>query len=296
MISPVVVTIVVPVYNGEQYIRDTLVSILDQSYEHVECIVVDDGSIDRTVEVCNEFSNRITVFSKANGGQSDALNFGWSKATGKYLSYLSADDLLDRNAIRILLDEAERFNGDLVIYPKYKLIDFKGAPIKNVSPLFTDKHSIVERFYCPVGPGAIFSRGLFDRSGGWRTDIRQIPDFEFWLRLINKANFVFHDEVLASFRVHANSTTHAVSDSVKADESINVAVSLKKSGAVEGFRYNRFLASAYIFSGCLHLRSGRVSVGTRRLLKAFALSFVTVISGYSIKRILSSCTSLMRYK
>lgn len=295
MTPPVSVTVVVPVYNGEQYVRDTLLSILAQTYEHVECIVVDDGSTDGTVAICNEFSNKITLFTKSNGGQSDALNFGWSKSAGKYLCYLSADDLLSPDAIKILVNQAETSGGNVVVYPGYELIDSDGVKIKDVKPLFTDQKNIVERFYCPVGPGALFSKNLFDSCGGWRADLRQIPDFEFWLRLTNKANFIFYDGVLSSFRVHANSTTHAISDHAKADESVDVAVSLIKTGAVDGFRSNRFLASAYIFSACLHLRSGRVGVGVRRLLKGTALSPATAVSAYSMKRIVSSCTSLLRY-
>ena len=102
------VSIVVPVFNGEKYIRKALASILGQTYKNIECIVVDDGSTDRTVEICEEFSDRLLILRKENGGQSSALNFGWSKASGDYLSYLSADDLLDRNAINILLSDVEK--------------------------------------------------------------------------------------------------------------------------------------------------------------------------------------------
>jgi len=294
-VSTKLVSVVVPVYNGQKYIRDTLVSILDQTYRNIECIVVDDGSTDSTTDICQEFSDRLLIFRKANGGQSDALNYGWQRASGDYLCYLSADDLLHKNAIEVLLTDSEKASGDVVVYPRYELIDSNGKKIKVFLTRFFDKKNIFEKFYCPVGPGAIFSRSLFESYGGWRTDLRQIPDFEFWLRLARSAKFICHDEVLSSFRVHDSSQTHAVSDFNKAEEAVVVAESFGALGGEIGFNPKRFIASAHVFSACLHLRSGRVSVGLQRLLRAVSFSPSTLMSIYSIKRIVSSCTSLVRY-
>lgn len=293
--STACVSVVVPVYNGEKYIRDTLISILDQTYRNIECIVVDDGSTDRTVDVCQEFSDRVVILRKANGGQSDALNYGWQRASGDYLSYLSADDILKQNAIECLLLDAEKVFGEVVVYPRYELIDSTGKKIKNFKIMFSDSKSMFERFYCPVGPGAIFSRSLFESLGGWRTHLRQIPDFEYWLRLAGRATFISHDNVLASFRVHSNSQTHAKSDFNKAEESIWVANALVESA--DGYKYNPdyFRSSAHVFSACLHLRSGRVLTGIWRLMMAGWYSPRVVLSMYSIRRIVSSCTSLLRY-
>lgn len=290
-----VVSIVVPVFNGEKYIRDTLISILDQTYSNIECIVVDDGSTDHTVDVCHEFSDRVLLYSKENGGQSDALNYGWQRASGDYLSYLSADDLLQKNAIESLLIDAEKACGEVVVYPRYELIDSDGKKIKDYQRILFDNKGMFEKFYCPVGPGAIFSRSLFERQGGWRTDLRQIPDFEYWLRLACTADFLYHDKILSSFRVHADSQTHAVADFKKAEESIVVAISLAGAAGKNRFDPDRFLASAYVFSACLHLRSGRIITGVRRLIKASIFAPSAVLNVYSARRIISSCTSFLRY-
>jgi len=125
--------------------------------------------------------------------------------------------------------------------------------------------------------------------------LRQIPDFEYWLRLAGKATFLCHDKILASFRVHSNSQTHAVSDLKKAEESIVVARSLAGTADREIFDHDRFLASAHVFSACLHLRSGRIFTGIDRLIRAGLFSPSTLLNMYSAKRIISSCTSLLRY-
>lgn len=289
------VSVIVPVYNGDKYIRDTLLSILNQTYKNIECIVIDDGSTDRTIEVCQEFSSRLTILRKANGGQSSALNLGWSRASGDYLSYLSADDILNKTAIERLIRDAENVTGDVVVYPLYELINSKGEQIKIFQTLFLEKKSMFERFYCPVGPGAIFSRSLFERFGGWRLDLRQIPDFEYWLRLAGGATFVCREEILSSFRVHQDSQTYAVSDYKKSDESILVARSIVNSADGDNYNPYRFIAAAHVFSACLHLRSGRIFAGIRRLFIAGWYSPRVLLSMFSIKRIVSSCTTFLRY-
>lgn len=289
------ISIIVPVFNGERYIRDTLLSILDQTYLYIECIIVNDGSTDRTLDICREFSDRVVILNKPNSGQSDALNYGWQRARGDYLAYLSADDILKKNAIETLLLEAQKVDDEVVIYPCYELIDERGRKIKDHRILFDDPKSMFEKFYCPIGPGAIFSRSLFKGLGGWRNDLRQIPDFEYWLRLAGQAKFLCCRDILASFRVHDDSQTHAVSDFKKSEESIVVAKNLLGKSINAEANPKKFLASAYIFSACLHIRSGRPFVGIKRLLTAARYSPLTFFSMYSGRRIAASCTSIFRY-
>lgn len=290
------VSIIVPVFNGEKYIRETLISIINQTHSNIECIVVNDGSTDKTLDICNEFSDSITVFSQPNAGQSEALNFGWKMAKGDYLSYLSADDILKKDAIKNLLCDAEKISGEIVVYPRYELIDSDGVKIKDYQVLFDCKKKMFENFYCPIGPGAIFSRSLHEYFGGWKSGLRQIPDFEFWLRISSKAKFVCCRDICASFRVHDESQTHTISDFKKAEESIGVARVLLEKGIDKDINPKRFLASAYIFAACLHIRSGRVLRGFNRLLEAALYSPVTFFSIYTVKRIAASCTSIFRYR
>lgn len=296
MISEKSVSIIVPVFNGEKYIRETLISIINQTHSNVECIVINDGSTDKTLDVCSEFSDRIKIFSQPNAGQSEALNFGWRMAKGDYLSYLSADDILKKDAILNLLCSAEKISSEAVIYPLYELIDSDGVKIKDYQIIFDNQKKMFEEFYCPIGPGAIFSRSLFEYFGGWKPGLRQIPDFEYWLRISRRAEFVCCRDICASFRVHDSSQTHAVSDFKKSEESIGVAKDLLEKGIGKNISPKRFLASAYIFSACLHMRSGRVLNGFQRLVEAALHSPVTFFSMYTVKRIAASWTSIFRYK
>ena len=91
--TPPLVSVIVPVFNGARFVREALDSILNQTYQPVEIIVVDDGSNDATAEVLDEFGPRVRRVSQAHSGQSVARNRGVELATGRYLAFLDADDL-----------------------------------------------------------------------------------------------------------------------------------------------------------------------------------------------------------
>ena len=99
------VSIIVPVYNVEKYIKKCIDSIINQTYQNLEIILVDDGSPDKCGEICEEYSkkdNRIKVIHKENGGLSDARNAGLEKATGEYIAFIDSDDYIDKNYISTL--------------------------------------------------------------------------------------------------------------------------------------------------------------------------------------------------
>ena len=113
------VTIIIPAFNVERYIEKCLISVCDQTYRDLQIIVVDDGSSDRTFSSIEDFSNkdsRITAIHKDNGGVSSARNLAISHATGDYVFFLDADDILEINAISVLVKEMESSNVDWVSY------------------------------------------------------------------------------------------------------------------------------------------------------------------------------------
>lgn len=103
------VSVVVPVYNVEKYLRHTIEAIINQSYGNLEIILVDDGSKDASGKICDEYAqrdNRIKVIHKQNGGSSSARNRGIEEATGDYIGFLDADDTADKTMYESLLRAA----------------------------------------------------------------------------------------------------------------------------------------------------------------------------------------------
>lgn len=100
------VSIIIPAFNSEEYIRETISSVLTQSFQAFEVIIINDGSTDNTEKICDEFlqkDNRIHLITKTNGGVSSARNVGLTKASGKYICFVDSDDILDKKYLEEMI-------------------------------------------------------------------------------------------------------------------------------------------------------------------------------------------------
>lgn len=114
--SPLV-SIIIPVYNVEKYLRRCLESVSSQSYDNLEVILVNDGSTDRTPRICDEFSKsdlRFNVIHKSNGGQSEARNFGLNRSSGEYITFIDSDDFVHKDYVGNMLTIATSLSYDIV--------------------------------------------------------------------------------------------------------------------------------------------------------------------------------------
>ena len=113
------ISVIVPCYNVEKYLKKCVESIVDQSYQNLEIILVDDGATDGTPALCDELAKtdkRIKVLHKANGGLSDARNAGFTIAKGKYISFFDSDDWVEPDIIKTAYDKITADNSDLVVW------------------------------------------------------------------------------------------------------------------------------------------------------------------------------------
>lgn len=112
------ISVIIPVYNVEKYLRECIDSVINQTYTNLEIILIDDGSTDNSGKICDEYinkDNRIKVIHQVNGGLSNARNTGLDNATGDYIMFCDSDDLFVSNACELLLNEIEEKNADYVI-------------------------------------------------------------------------------------------------------------------------------------------------------------------------------------
>lgn len=110
------ISVIVPAYNTEKYIERCLRSIIKQTYQNIEIIIVDDGSIDRTVEFCmryQQIDSRIVVLTKKNGGAGSVRNLGLKNASGDYISFIDSDDYVEEQMLEVLVRLLEDNNADI---------------------------------------------------------------------------------------------------------------------------------------------------------------------------------------
>lgn len=163
-------SIIVPVYKVEKYLRQCLDSIVNQTYENLEIILIDDGSPDNCGKICDEYAqrdNRIKVIHKENGGLSSARNIGTQIAKGEYITYVDSDDWLDKNMYSELISALEKYNLDMVRCEAYtsdginKEIILPKEEYKN--KIFYDKEILYryfDEFLCKVVWNAVYKKKL----------------------------------------------------------------------------------------------------------------------------------------
>ena len=269
-----VVSIVVPAYNAAETIAETLRSLAAQTYPALEVIVVDDGSSDSTGVAAQEIVSRHSILMRyirqTNAGQAAALNNGWSQSRGEYLGYLSADDILYPKAVETLV-KFLRETGSCAVYPDYDLIDANSKRIRVVMAPEFEARALIERSVCQPGPGALFRRDAYLKTGGWNTKLRLTPDFDFWLRMSRHGSLARVPSVLAGFRVHEGSQSFAVPSEQKSEEPVAV-ITAYFEGDGGPWRRAVAMAWAHTLSARLHLRAGRWSMACSHLMRALSSS------------------------
>ena len=165
------VSVIVPVYNVEKYLKQCLDSIVDQTLEDLEIVLVDDGSVDSSGTICDEYAkkdSRIEVIHKANGGLSDARNVGISKAKGRYIGFVDSDDYIKEDMYEILLNLIKKYDADVSICNLYDVIDGnecirnKENGIREYSRLDILKEVLLDKNIQSYAWNKLYEKELFD--------------------------------------------------------------------------------------------------------------------------------------
>lgn len=128
------ISIIVPVYNVEKYLKECIDSVISQTYKNLEIILVDDGSTDKSGEICDEYSkkdSRIKVIHKENGGLSDARNVALDIAKGEYIGFVDSDDYVEKDMFETLYKLAEEHNTEISSISFYKTLENEIIDVRN---------------------------------------------------------------------------------------------------------------------------------------------------------------------
>ncbi len=201
------VSIVIPVYNGSNYMREAIDSALAQTYNNTEVIVVNDGSDDRgkTEEIAQSYGDSIRYFSKENGGVATALNLAISEMTGAYFSWLSHDDVYYPNKIEVQVDYLRTIRETVILYSDFDFIDSNSNFLRTykVNPVANFKFRYALITEPPInGCTILIPKVCFDEVGLFNKKWRTTQDYELWLRMAEKFEFKHVPEVLIKSRIH----------------------------------------------------------------------------------------------
>src|SRR5208283_674809 len=190
---PPLVSILIPAYNAEKWIADTIRSALGQSWPKKEIIVVDDGSADQTLAVARQFSTKgVTLVTQTNQGVSVARNKAFSVCKGDYIQWLDADDLLSRDKIAKQMEVAERYPGKRILFSSgWAHFLYRPAKAKFVStPLWQDLSPLewlLRKWEYNLQMQTatwLVSRELTQSAGPWNTRLRVNNDGEYFCRVL----------------------------------------------------------------------------------------------------------------
>jgi len=271
--SHALVSVVVPAYNHAETLPAAIDSLLAQDYPALEIIVLDDGSTDNTRAVLAAYGSKIRWETHPNMGQAATLNKGWAMAGGEILGYLSADDFLYPGAVSAAV-AALAAPDAIVTYCDFDHVDPAGRQLRQIRrPEFSLENMLIT-LDCPPGPGAFFRRSAYEAAGGWNPDLRQIPDFDFWLRLARHGRFIHIPEVLAAWRVHPGSQSFAFAGPERAEESVRVIAAFFAAADIDRRLLPlepRSKARAHLYCAQLHARAGRYRAAALNIAQAHRL-------------------------
>lgn len=216
-----VVTVVTPSFNQGRYLEETIRSVLGQEGDFsLDYIITDGGSTDNSVELIKKYDSLLRRgewpvrcrgiqyrwISEKDNGQTDAINKGIRMSIGEIIAWLNSDDIYFPGSLKKVCDAFTRNPVHDVIYGKAAYIEEGGKTVGEYpTEPFSRKRLAVSNFICQ--PSTFFRRTALDRAGYPDVNLRYAMDYELWIRMSDRLQFLYLNEFLASYRLHPESKT-----------------------------------------------------------------------------------------
>lgn len=190
------ISIITVCYNSEKTIRDTIESVLSQTYKNYEYIIIDGKSTDKTLDIVNEYKDNIRIISEKDNGLYDAMNKGIKMATGDIVGIINSDDVLyDENVFQTIIDN---YNEDTeILYGDVKYYD------EDFNKVIRDYKSgnKINNAWCPAHPTMYIRKEVFDKIGVYNTNYRITSDYDFIVRCnVNNIKYKYVKKYLVKMR------------------------------------------------------------------------------------------------
>ncbi len=216
------VSVIIPVFNGMNYLGEAIDSVLAQTFTDYELLVVDDGSTDGTWEIVKSYGTRVRGLQKPNGGVASALNLGISEAKGRWVAWLSHDDLfLPNKLLRQVgfLSDSPRFSA---CYTGFYVIDSRGNILRVFDPPWYPREQAVRALFRRTymnGSTMLIKKKCFDRIGLFDERLKHTQDVDMWIRLVQCFEVGRVSERLVKWRLHPAQGSRNVSVQASEEQS-----------------------------------------------------------------------------
>ncbi len=207
------VTIITPSYNQVDYLEQTILSVLNQTYENISYYIIDGGSDDGSVDLIKSYQDQLAGWlSEPDRGQTDAINKGFSLAEGSILAWLNSDDTYDPHAVA----EAAAFleqNPDIgLVYGDANYIDQDGNVIGSFPAAQTSLTQLRRGYVHIPQQASFFRKSLWEQVGPLDPDFFFAMDYDLWVRLARVSKIKYVQKTWANFRLHQDAKTISADD------------------------------------------------------------------------------------
>ena len=214
------VSIIVPIYNAQKFLKKCINSLLNQTYKNIEIILVNDGSTDDSLEICEYYAKkdkRIKVMDKVNGGVSSARNIGIEASTGTYICFIDSDDYINKNFVKEAVKIFEKNSVDLVKFnyvKKGKVIKIKNKMLLPINEIIPTKGNIIKKYIFLTDNLCTSCANMYKtsvvKSLKFNSDFRIGEDFLFVSQYLNNTESLYVlNKPYYYYKVNANSATHS---------------------------------------------------------------------------------------
>lgn len=244
-------SVIIPLYNKECFIENTLKSVLNQSFTDFEVIIINDGSTDKSEEKTLEFKDaRIQYFHKENGGVSSARNFGIEKSKSDYIAFIDADDYWYPNFLQEMHQNIHK-------HPEFKVFS-AAIEVETAKKVIPSKYSILKTGDCEIvnyfeasskesviwTSCAVFHKSVFEKVGVFDPKIKIAEDTDLWIRVGLNYNVLFSWKILARYCYDSNSVSRNLKYIMEESTLLKYGIEEKKNKPLKKFLdLNRFSMS-----------------------------------------------------
>ena len=261
------VSIIIPTYNSENTVEETIASVQKQSLTDWELIIIDDGSQDDTVRVVRDIAeSRIKLFVYENGGVSVARNRGLAQAQGEYIAFLDADDLWDSDKLALQIKALDSNPQAQVVYSWTNYIDERGK-LLFPGPRFSYQGNVfkqlLQKNFLLNASNILVRRDVLKLVPGFDPDFTYAADWDFYLRLAKNFNFVLVPKYQTYYRQSANSMSTKIEDMRK--QCLN-ALDLTFKDVPDELKYLKDISYSNFYLYCADLYRKKVGAEDRNSL------------------------------